>query len=145
MACKDSAVLAFSSTPSWITALVFVTISTALLAAWALLPASSFTSSATIANPRPALPARAASTDAFSARILVWNAILSMAMAILVISWALELILFIALERASICIFASCTFLVISPVIVCVWSLLLITPTSCSLTWVTSSTSTSVA
>ena len=36
------------------------------------------TSSATTENPFPALPARAASTAAFSARILVWKAISSM-------------------------------------------------------------------
>ena len=41
------------------------------------------TSSATTAKPMPASPARAASTAAFSARILVWKAISSMTLMIL--------------------------------------------------------------
>ncbi|CFD94853.1 Uncharacterised protein [Bordetella pertussis] len=45
------------------------------LAAWALRCASERTSPATTAKPLPCSPARAASTAAFSARILVWNAI----------------------------------------------------------------------
>ncbi|KGD50068.1 hypothetical protein DO72_6787 [Burkholderia pseudomallei] len=44
-------------------------------AAVALLCASERTSPATTAKPRPCSPARAASTAAFSARMLVWNAI----------------------------------------------------------------------
>ena len=44
------------------------------------------TSSATTAKPLPALPARAASTAAFRARILVWKAMFSMAAMILEIS-----------------------------------------------------------
>ena len=40
--------------------------------------ASERTSLATTANPRPCSPARAASTAAFNARILVWNAMPSM-------------------------------------------------------------------
>ena len=44
------------------------------------------TSSATTAKPLPAEPARAASTAAFSARILVWNAMFSMVAMILPIS-----------------------------------------------------------
>ena len=44
------------------------------LAASALRCASERTSLATTANPRPCSPARAASTAAFSARMLVWNA-----------------------------------------------------------------------
>ncbi|CPL17418.1 Uncharacterised protein [Bordetella pertussis] len=45
------------------------------LAAWALRCASERTSPATTAKPLPCSPARAASTAAFSARMLVWNAI----------------------------------------------------------------------
>ena len=41
------------------------------------------TSSATTAKPLPAVPARAASTAAFSARMLVWKAIFSMVAMIL--------------------------------------------------------------
>jgi len=44
------------------------------LAAAALRCARLRTSDATTAKPRPCLPARAASTAAFSARIFVWNA-----------------------------------------------------------------------
>ena len=44
-------------------------------AAWALRLARLRTSPATTAKPRPCSPARAASTAAFSARILVWKAI----------------------------------------------------------------------
>mmetsp|Transcript_89887 Transcript_89887/g.250012 ORF Transcript_89887/g.250012 Transcript_89887/m.250012 type:complete len:202 (+) Transcript_89887:2082-2687(+) len=44
------------------------------LAASALRPASDRTSPATTAKPRPCSPARAASTAAFSARMLVWKA-----------------------------------------------------------------------
>ena len=44
------------------------------------------TSSATTAKPLPALPARAASTAAFRARMLVWNAMFSMVAMILPIS-----------------------------------------------------------
>lgn len=50
------------------------------------------TSSATTANPFPAAPARAASTAALSARILVWNAISSMVFVILLILEDLSLI-----------------------------------------------------
>ena len=45
------------------------------LLASALLEAKFLTSSATTANPFPAVPARAASTAAFKAKILVWEAI----------------------------------------------------------------------
>ena len=48
------------------------------LAAWALRWARARTSSATTAKPLPDSPARAASTAAFSARMLVWKAISSM-------------------------------------------------------------------
>ncbi len=57
------------------------------LAASSDLEARSRTSSATTAKPLPAEPARAASTAAFSARILVWNAMFSMEAMILEISW----------------------------------------------------------
>ena len=46
-------------------------------AAAALRPARLRTSEATTANPRPCSPARAASTAAFRARMLVWKAMLS--------------------------------------------------------------------
>jgi hypothetical protein len=45
-----------------------------------------FTSSATTANPFPASPARAASTAAFSAKRLVWKAISSIVLIILLVS-----------------------------------------------------------
>ena len=45
------------------------------------------TSSATTANPMPASPARAASTAAFSARMLVWNAISSIVRMIFETFW----------------------------------------------------------
>mmetsp|Transcript_59422 Transcript_59422/g.140427 ORF Transcript_59422/g.140427 Transcript_59422/m.140427 type:complete len:247 (+) Transcript_59422:848-1588(+) len=48
------------------------------LAASALRPASERTSPATTAKPRPCSPARAASTAAFKARMLVWKAMPSM-------------------------------------------------------------------
>ncbi|KAG1318732.1 hypothetical protein G6F63_015081 [Rhizopus arrhizus] len=48
------------------------------LAAWALRCASERTSPATTAKPLPCSPARAASTAAFKARMLVWNAMPSM-------------------------------------------------------------------
>ena len=48
------------------------------LAAWALRPAKDRTSLATTAKPRPCSPARAASTAALSARMLVWKAMPSM-------------------------------------------------------------------
>ncbi|CCJ88926.1 FIG00453152: hypothetical protein [Cronobacter turicensis 564] len=51
-------------------------------AAWALRLARLRTSPATTAKPRPCSPARAASTEAFSARMLVWNAMPSMTLVI---------------------------------------------------------------
>ena len=57
-----------------------------LLEASADLLARLRTSSATTANPFPALPARAASTAAFRARIFVWNAISSIVLIIFPIS-----------------------------------------------------------
>lgn len=51
-------------------------------AAWALRWASVRTSSATTAKPVPASPARAASTAAFRARILVWKAMPSITLII---------------------------------------------------------------
>ena len=49
-------------------------------------------SSATMAKPRPASPARAASTEAFSARMFVWNEMSSMELASCEMLWALSLI-----------------------------------------------------
>ena len=62
------------------------------LAAWSDLAARLRTSSATTAKPLPAVPARAASTAAFRARMLVWKAMSSMVLRILLISWELSLI-----------------------------------------------------
>ena len=87
--------------------LVLPTICAALLADSLLLDASCRTSSATTAKPFPALPARAASTDALSARMPVWNAISSISFAILVIFRVLPLISSMAWESASIRAFAS--------------------------------------
>ena len=56
------------------------------LAAWAQRRARLRTSSATTAKPAPASPARAASTAAFKARMLVWNAISSMVLMILAVA-----------------------------------------------------------
>ena len=70
-------------------------------ASW-LLDARLRTSSATTANPLPASPARAASTAAFNARILVWNAISSMVLMIFSISLEHSLILLIARTMDSI-------------------------------------------
>ena len=58
-------------------------ISAVSLAAEALFPARFRTSSATTAKPFPWMPALAASTAAFSARMLVWKAISSMTLIIL--------------------------------------------------------------
>ena len=63
-------------------------------AASADFPARFRTSSATTANPFPDSPALAASTAAFSARILVWNAISSMVLMMLLICCAVPLISF---------------------------------------------------
>ena len=64
------------SMESWISSAVS-------FAASALLAARLLTSSATTAKPLPASPALAASTAAFRARMLVWNAISSMVLIIL--------------------------------------------------------------
>jgi hypothetical protein len=56
------------------------------LGGWALRWARLRTSSATTANPMPASPARAASTAALRARMLVWKAISSMVLMILATS-----------------------------------------------------------
>ncbi|KOQ39653.1 hypothetical protein ABW39_25215, partial [Achromobacter xylosoxidans] len=70
------------------------------LAALALRCASERTSPATTAKPLPCSPARAASTAAFSASMLVWNAIPSMTPTISSIrpeSWAISRIVATAL------------------------------------------------
>ena len=61
------------------------------------------TSSATTAKPLPAAPARAASIAAFSARILVWKAMSSMVLIILLISADFSLIWLIASFISCIC------------------------------------------
>ena len=76
------------------------------------------TSSATTAKPFPALPARAASTEALMARMPVWKATSSMALAIWVIRWALSLMPSMARERASMRVLASWMHWAISPVLV---------------------------
>ncbi len=73
-------------------------------AASELLSASVRTSSATTAKPFPASPARAASTAAFKARILVWNAISSISLITFAIFREDSLISFT--ERTSISIFS---------------------------------------
>jgi PAS domain S-box-containing protein len=70
------------------------------LAAWAQRCARLRTSSATTAKPMPASPARAASTAAFSARMLVWKAISSMTLMILEI---LSLCVLISPMATTIC------------------------------------------
>ena len=67
----------------------------------ALRMASERTSSATTAKPRPASPARAASTAALSASRFVWNAIASIVLRILAVPSALERISAIAVESSS--------------------------------------------
>ena len=64
------------------------------LAACALRCARLRTSAATTAKPRPCSPARAASTAAFSARMLVWKAMPSMTPMMSPIFWLLWLISF---------------------------------------------------
>ncbi len=81
---------------SWDPSLTFFTVPSmswaVFLAASAARMARFLTSSATTANPAPASPARAASTAAFNASRLVWNAISSMVLMILeVSSLALEM------------------------------------------------------
>src|SRR3989344_5642794 len=70
------------STLDWISALIS-------LAASALRCARLRTSAATTAKPRPCSPARAASTAAFSARMLVWNAMPSITPMMSAIFWLL--------------------------------------------------------
>ena len=79
-------------------------------AARADLFASSRTSSATTAKPLPATPARAASTAAFKARILVWKAISSMVLMIFPISLEDWLILYISSIICSIRALLSSSF-----------------------------------
>ena len=77
--------------------------------AFADLPASVLTSSATTANPLPASPALAASTAAFSASMFVWNAISSIVLIMLLILPEVSLMLFIASVRVCIFWFTSST------------------------------------
>ena len=77
------------SEPRRLLAIAFSILLAVSLAAAALRWAKERTSSATTANPAPASPARAASTAAFRARILVWKAISSISLTILATS-ALE-------------------------------------------------------
>ena len=89
---KDMAVSSAIFVP-FSTALRELSISAAVfLDASALLLARFLTSSATTANPFPASPALAASTAAFSARMLVWNAMSSMVLMIFPISLERSLI-----------------------------------------------------
>ena len=78
------------------------------------------------------------------ARMLVWKAISSMALAILVISWALALMSSMAPEREDMRVLASRTRWAISSVLSLVWPLLSVTLDSRSFTWDTSSTSSAV-
>ncbi len=71
------------------------------LAACALRLANVRTSPATTANPRPCSPARAASTAAFSARILVWKAIPSITLVMSTIFSELSAISFMVLTTLS--------------------------------------------
>ncbi|MPN44504.1 hypothetical protein SDC9_192069 [bioreactor metagenome] len=73
------------------------------LAACADLLARLRTSSATTAKPLPASPARAASTAALSARILVWKAMSSMTLIILLISADEPAMASIAASMLSMC------------------------------------------
>ena len=70
--------------------------------------------------------------------MLVWKAISSIALAIFVISWALELILSIASEREVILAFASWTRWAISSDLARVWPVLSVTLASRSFTLDTS-------
>ena len=83
---RDSVTVCTDWLPS-VTAWMELSISSFVaLAASSDLEARLRTSSATTAKPFPAVPARAASTAAFRARILVWNAMFSMVAMILEIS-----------------------------------------------------------
>ena len=73
------------------------------LAASSDLEARLRTSSATTAKPLPAEPARAASTAAFRARMLVWKAISSMVAIIFSICWEASVMSFMAATICSIC------------------------------------------
>ena len=110
-----------SCTEAAVSLAIFVPFSTAwialsiravvLLAASALFPARLRTSSATTAKPFPAVPALAASTAAFSAKILVWNAISSIVLMILPISFEAALILSIAWIISAIWLLLSLSFI----------------------------------
>ena len=73
------------------------------LAAWSDCPARLRTSLETTAKPFPADPARAASTAAFRARMLVWKAMFSMVAIIRLICWEASVISFMAETIWSIC------------------------------------------
>ena len=83
---RDSDTRLTISLPSWTEVMELSISSLVALAAWSDLVARFRTSSATTAKPLPALPARAASTAAFRARMLVWKAMFSMVAMILPIS-----------------------------------------------------------
>ena len=83
---KDSETFFTMSLPSRTESIECSMSSLVALAAWSDFEARLRTSSATTAKPLPAEPARAASTAAFRAKILVWNAISSMVAIILPIS-----------------------------------------------------------
>ena len=91
MPCMElpASLTSFVPSPTWSTVLWMSSLIS--LAAAALRWASARTSAATTAKPRPCSPARAASTAALSARILVWNAIESMTLMISPILRELEL------------------------------------------------------
>ena len=71
------------------------------LAASALRPARLRTSLATTAKPRPCSPARAASTAAFRARMLVWKAMPSITLMMSAILWLLSSMPFIVLTTSA--------------------------------------------
>ena len=81
----SSTVSATTALPLATDSIVSVMITAVLFVASSDFVARFLTSSATTAKPLPASPALAASTAALSARILVWNAISSIALIILLI------------------------------------------------------------
>ena len=82
MLCSAVATRSLICTPCAVFAMAVSIFDAVSLAACALRWASARTSSATTAKPMPASPARAASTAAFSARMLVWKAISSIVLMI---------------------------------------------------------------
>ena len=99
---KEAAVSSARALPFSTTERALAISSAVSLDAAAVLPAKLRTSSATTAKPFPALPARAASTAAFRARILVWKAISSIFLTICPISLEVEVISSIAVSMRSI-------------------------------------------